>query len=142
VLICDTGPLVAALSRGDPDHQACATLLERFAGELAAPAPVVTETALFLLNSFGQRGHLRFLESIAAGEIEVLDLEPRDHGRVFELCRTYADLPLDQVDASVVALAEREGQQQVASLDRRDLTIVRLLDGGTLDLLPSPQGNP
>ncbi len=137
MLLCDTGPLVAALSRRDRDHEACRDLLRRHAGELAAPAPVVTETALFALGRFGADAQTRFLDAVAGGEIEVLDLESADHLRVSELCRHYADLPLDQVDASVVALAERLGLAQVTSLDQRHLGVVRLAKGQFLELLPS-----
>jgi predicted nucleic acid-binding protein len=136
VLICDTGPIVAALIAGDQDHEPCAQLLRRFAGELAVPSPVVTEAAIFLLGSYGSEPHLRWLNSVATGELEVLDLEPGDYGRVAQLCRSYQDLPLDQVDASVIALAERYGQQRVASIDHRHFSIVRLVDGGSLELLP------
>lgn len=137
MLICDSGPILAALSRRDVRHGACAELLRRFGDELALPAPVVTETALFLARSYGTEPHLRFLESVASAELEVLDLEVVDHRRVAELCRDYVDLPLDQVDASVIALAEHYGEQQVASLDHRHLAVVRLADGGYLELLPS-----
>jgi hypothetical protein len=44
VLICDTGPIVAALNSRDADHAACAALLTEFAGQPAVPAPVVTDT--------------------------------------------------------------------------------------------------
>lgn len=136
MLICDSGPILAALSRRDARHQACVELLQRFSEELALPAPVVTETALFLARSYGTEAHLRFLESVASAELEVLDLEPVDHRRIADLCRDYTDLPLDHVDASVVALAERLGQRQIASLDVRHLGVVRLSDGRFLELLP------
>jgi predicted nucleic acid-binding protein len=139
VLLCDTGPLVAALSRRDPHHAACSELLRRHGGELAAPAPVITETAFFALGKLGTEAQARFLDAVAAGEIEVLDLEREDHERVAELCRHYADLPLDQVDASVVALADRLGLAQVASLDWRHLGVVRLSGGRFLELLPAVQ---
>ena len=137
MMICDTGPLVAALNARDPEHRVCADLLARFAGEVAAPAPVVTETALFSLRRFGADAQLLLLESVAAGEIEVLDLEPADHQRIVELCRKYRDLPLDQVDASVIAIAERLGHRTVASIDRRHFSVVRLEDGSSLELLPA-----
>lgn len=35
------------------------------------------------------------------------------------------DLPLGFVDASVVAVAERLGERQVATLDRRHFSVVR-----------------
>jgi uncharacterized protein len=42
-----------------------------------------------------------------------------------ELVRSHADLPLGAVDASVVAIAERLGVRRVATLDRRDFSVVR-----------------
>jgi len=137
VLICDSGPILAALDARDRDHEACSELLRRFAGDLSVPAPVVTEIALFLIRSYGHERHLRFLDSVAAGELDVLDLEPADHRRVARLCATYRDIALDQVDASVIAIVEREGAHTVASLDRRHFTIVRLADGNALELLPA-----
>lgn len=136
MLICDTGPLIAALDPRDGNHEACAALLDQFAGRVHVPAPVVTEAAIFLLGRYGARPHQRFLDAVAAEELEVVNLEADDHRRVAALCRAYADLPLDQVDASVVAVAERYRQTRVASIDHRHFTIVRLANGGTLELLP------
>ncbi len=42
-----------------------------------------------------------------------------------ELVRTYADLPLRAVDASIIAIAERLNLTDVATLDRRHFTAVR-----------------
>lgn len=136
MLICDTGPLVAALNTRDPHHLACAAVLRENAGELMLPAPVVTETALFVLGRFGSEAQARFLEDVASGSFDVLDLEPDDHRRVADLCRKYADLPLDQVDAALIACAERYSQRTVASLDRRHIAVVQLADGEYLDLVP------
>lgn len=112
-------------------------LLNANANELALPAPVITETALFVLGKLGARAHTRFLDEVAAGTFDVLELEPTDHRRIADLCRKYADLPLDQVDASVIACAERFAQHTVASLDRRHIAVVGLAGGGYLDLVPS-----
>jgi len=42
-LICDTGPLYAAMDRGDADHESCVQLLASSAEQLLVPAPVVVE---------------------------------------------------------------------------------------------------
>jgi predicted nucleic acid-binding protein len=42
-----------------------------------------------------------------------------------ELMNTYGSLPLGAADASVVAIAERLGLTDVATLDRRHFTVVR-----------------
>jgi predicted nucleic acid-binding protein len=43
VIVCDTGPLVAALNAADKYHEACRELLLDVPGPLIVPAPVLTE---------------------------------------------------------------------------------------------------
>jgi uncharacterized protein len=90
VIVCDTGPLVAAV----------------------------------------------FLRSLAGGDFSPVDLTPADYLRMSELVEQYADLPLGTTDAAVVALAERLATSEVATLDRRHVTVVRPRHAGTLTLLP------
>jgi predicted nucleic acid-binding protein len=40
-LVCDTGPLLAALDRDDPDHVACANLLSTATEDLIVPGLVL-----------------------------------------------------------------------------------------------------
>lgn len=53
-----------------------------------------------------------------------------------ELVERYADLPLGAVDASIVATAERLGEVNVATLDRRHFTVVRPAHVEAFTLLP------
>jgi hypothetical protein len=55
--------------------------------------------------------------------------------RTAELVRAYADLPLGAVDASVIAVGERLKLTDVATLDRRHLTVVRPGHAAALNLL-------
>lgn len=48
----------------------------------------------------------------------------------------YANLPLGGTDASVVALAERNGANVVVTLDRRHFAVVKPRHVDALDLLP------
>lgn len=50
--------------------------------------------------------------------------------------KTYADLPLGGVDASVVAVAEHLSLRTVATLDRRHFTVVRPCHTNSFELLP------
>jgi hypothetical protein len=52
------------------------------------------------------------------------------------LVRTYANLPLGTVDAAVVATAERLRVHEIATVDRRDFTIVRPAHIEAFTLLP------
>jgi len=54
-----------------------------------------------------------------------------------ELVTTYADLPLGAVDASVLAVAERLDDLDVATLDRRHFTILRPSRGRVPTLHPA-----
>ena len=71
------------------------------------------------------QAELAFLADVRAGRFRLVDdLEP-DLDRIAELVERYADLPLGTVDASVVALIERLELREVATLDRRDFSVVR-----------------
>jgi uncharacterized protein len=53
-----------------------------------------------------------------------------------ELVETYASLRLGGVDASVIAVAERLNVATIATLNRRDFTVVRPRHVQALTLLP------
>lgn len=77
-----------------------------------------------------------FLDAVAAGEFEDVPLVENDLKRMAQLVRTYADLPLGAVDASVIAVAERLKLTDVATLDRRHFTVVRPNHVNALNLFP------
>jgi uncharacterized protein len=54
-----------------------------------------------------------------------------------DLVTKYADFPLGAVDASVIAVAERLGVHEVATLDIRHFSAVRPKHVSTLTLLPA-----
>jgi predicted nucleic acid-binding protein len=54
-----------------------------------------------------------------------VDLTSADYAQIADLVNTYESLPLGTTDASVVAIAERLGLTDVATLDRRQFTVVR-----------------
>jgi len=53
-----------------------------------------------------------------------------------ELVETYADFPLGTTDASVIALTERLGLAEVATLDHRHFAAVRPKHVNAFTLLP------
>lgn len=77
-----------------------------------------------------------FLEDVQRGAFVVDELQARDYVRVAELLSAYADLRLGFVDAAVLAVIERVGETQVATLDHRHFAVVRLKHTDALQLLP------
>jgi predicted nucleic acid-binding protein len=134
-MITDTGVVYAAMDRGDPSHPACVELLRQTGDPVVVPSPVLVE-----LDWIGDARGVPVLEAtlaaVESGAIEVLDLSPADYARVRELCRQYSDLRLGLVDASVVAVAERLGEQTIATLDHRHFSVVRPRHIASFTLVP------
>lgn len=139
MIVCDTGPLVAAAVVGDVHHRPCVDL---FAGlrladrDLLVPAPVVSETGYMLATLAGPSHEAAFIRSLAAGDFKVVDLLRADYERIAEIIDQYADFRLGHADASVLAVAERLGIAEVATLDHRHFNAVRPRHVRALTLLP------
>jgi predicted nucleic acid-binding protein len=65
-----------------------------------------------------------------------VELTADDYRRAAELVLTYEDLPSGTTDATVVALCERLGLSEVATLDRPHVTVVRPRHVEALTVLP------
>ena len=136
MILCDTGPIVAAALADDARHHEC---VELFTGlhlarrPLLVPGTVVAEVGYLLARNAGARVESLFLQALAAGassrSISVPRL-PAGGG----VGGSYADR-LGTTDATVIALAERTGVDEVATLDRRHFTVVRPSHTPSLTLL-------
>jgi predicted nucleic acid-binding protein len=136
VIVVDSGVLIAAADADDRHHHACVQLFEERGEEFVVPAGVVIEVCWMLGRHVSVDLEAELLASIADGELSVLALDRGDYGRAAELVSTYADLPLGVVDASVVAIAERLGATEVATLDHRHFSVVRPRHAPAFTLLP------
>lgn len=139
MIVCDTGPLVAAALSNDNDHAACVAMfrsLHEARRDLLVPAPVVAEVGYLLGREADPRVESLFLRSLADGDFTAVDLIPADFARMADLVVRYGDLPLGTTDAAVVAVAERLKVTDVATLDRRHFSVVRPSHADALTLLP------
>jgi hypothetical protein len=139
VILCDTGPIVAAALEDDDRHHECVELFTglHLAGRrLLVPGTAVAEVGYLLSREAGARVEALFLAASADGDFVPIDLVAEDHRRAAELVVKYADLPLGTTDATVVALAERGNIAEVATLDRRHFAVVRPRHVPALALLP------
>ena len=88
MIVCDTGPLVAALNADDKHHAACRDLLLHVRGPLIVPAPVLTEVCYLTGTRLGARAEASFLDSLAAGEMILEATTASDLTRMADLVRT------------------------------------------------------
>lgn len=135
-LICDTGPLLAALDGADPDHERCARLLTEADEDLVVPALVLAELDYWCGRRLPPAAWLIFLDDLVAGAYRIEAPTGMDLARCRDLQAQFADLSLGVVDASVVALAERLAEPKIATLDERHFRAVRAAHVGALELRP------
>lgn len=120
----DTGPVVASLDRHDSHH---AWVIERFspvAGRLVTTGAVITEAAFLLQDVSGGIRHL--VEFLAALRVEVWDCFTQARmNSAAKLMETYAGVPMDFADASLILAAEHFESGEIATLDQRGFRTFR-----------------
>jgi uncharacterized protein len=136
-LICDTGPLYAAMDRADVDHQPCAELLSQYGEPLLVPAPVLVELDWLAGGRLGPKPFSELLADVEEGALGVVDLVKLDYVRARELLAQYTNLNLGFVDAAIVAVLERLGERKLATLDHRHFGTIRPRHLDALELLPA-----
>ena len=124
LLICDTGPIVAAANIRDEYHQESRKLIEEYPGRLIVPSLVVAEVGRLLLTRISAESEADFIDDIVAGNFEVEELTKIDWLRTQRLVHQYIDLKLGVVDAAVVAVAERLRAKEIATVNSRDFRAV------------------
>jgi predicted nucleic acid-binding protein len=94
------------------------------------------EVDYWLIELGGTQVWVDFVADIVRGAYRLAHPTDADLARAAELERTYEDLDLGLVDASIIALCERLDQTALATLDRRHFSAVRPRHCSHLQLLP------
>jgi predicted nucleic acid-binding protein len=97
MIVCDTGPLVAAAISDDARNRECVDLLTSLhlaRRKLLVPGTVAAEVGYMLARDGGPDSEARFLDSMADGTFSPIDLKVEDYRRASELVTTYRDLGL------------------------------------------------
>lgn len=136
-LILDTGPVVALLDSADPEHDRCVAMVDSVGEDLVIPILVLVEVDYWLLKLYGPEPWQTFVEDIERGAYRLHPLAESALARAAELERHYASLDLGLVDAAVIATCEQLDESKVATLDRRDFSVVRPRHCEYLTLLPA-----
>jgi len=135
-LVLDTGPIVALLDVADPEHERCLKMVSDTRQDLVIPVLVLAEVDYWLLKLYGHEPWQTFVEDIDRGAYRLHALSEKTLVRAAQLEREYASLDLGLVDASVIAACEELNEPKVATLDRRDFSVVRPDHRDHLTLLP------
>lgn len=128
--------MLAALDAADPDHERCAALLGEATEDLVVPTLVLAELDYWCHRRLGVDPWIVFLEDLLAGAYRLEAPTTVDLQRCRELQTQYRDHALGVVDASVLALVERLGEDRLATLDHRHFAVLRPAHTQALELLP------
>lgn len=128
--------MVAIIDHSDPFHESCLELLETWRGTLFIPQTVVAEVGYMVGDRIGALAETRFVQDLVSGALLSARVESGDWQRIAELVWTYRDMPLGTTDASIVAIAERLGITQIATLDHRHFGAVQPVHCESFELLP------
>jgi predicted nucleic acid-binding protein len=122
-IVVDAGPLVASFDGSDKYHAEAVAFMQRAGSSLVTNLVVLSEVVALLPPRF----QLDLLDWVEAGGAEIDGATAMDLPRMTAIMRKYDDLPADFADASLVALCERRGIRDVATLDK-DFDVYRTAD--------------
>jgi uncharacterized protein len=125
MIIVDTGAFVGLFNRRDAFRNSARAAFASFQEPFITTYPVLSETCYLLFRSVGHIAQANFLRSISRGAVTVFEPEISYLDRMIDLMETYADLPMDFADASLVVLAEYLGHGRILTVDQRDFSVYR-----------------
>lgn len=133
-VLLDTGFLVALVNAADPDHAACVEVWGTLRAPLLTTEGVLIEAAHLLRRARG--GPRAAISLVWASGASVAEPTEALHARALELMDKYHDVPMDFVDATLVALAEEHGLRDILTLDRRGFAVYRIAGRRRFSILP------
>lgn len=134
--LLDSGFLYATTDKDDAHYFAAIQTLKDFDGRLILPVTILVEVAYLIHARLGHSAMRRFVEKLSATSLQFETLTSADVSRIHELLTVYADLELDFVDASVIAIAERLDIQRIMTVDQRDFRVIRPRHCEYFEILP------
>jgi predicted nucleic acid-binding protein len=125
MILADTGFFYALLDRDDAWHVRCRDAAGTLGEGLITTWPVLTETVHLVTRWLGVDPAIALMDDVATGDVTVWDPPAAARARIPVLMKTYADLPMDLADASLVLLAEHVGHGRILTTDQRDFRTYR-----------------
>ncbi len=133
--LIDAGPLIALFDRDDRFHKSVSQFFRTYKGRLLSTWPVLTETAHML--DFRIDVQTDFLKWIQRGAVEIAHLDRTHLNRIIELTETYANVPMDLADASLMVIAEQLNIREIITIDS-DYAVYRTGNNEYLNNLLAP----
>ena len=135
-VLLDSGFLIALVNANDPDHSRCGDVWASLRGNVLTVEGVLVEAAHLLRRVPG--GPDAAIGIVVTAGVESVPCDAPRLGRAAALMRRYHDVPMDLVDALLLAVAETSGINEILTLDLRGFLTYRLGRRGAFRVLPAP----
>lgn len=129
MIVIDTSAIVAYMNAADDQHGFVAGWLDDLDDDLATTPLIVAEVD-HLVSVRGGPVALKALRADLAAGAYLVEWWPSAIASTVTIANRYADTALGLADASLVALADRLGTIEIATLDDRHFRAARPLTGG------------
>jgi predicted nucleic acid-binding protein len=124
------------MDRRSRAYSAVASVIDTPTNEIVIPASAIPEASYVIGSRLGHTALRLFITDLIMLSPLIENLIFTDYERIAEVLNTYADLRLDFVDASILAIAERLNIRHILTLDRRDFNMLRPRHCAYLELSP------
>lgn len=137
MIVVDTSIIVAYMNAGDDHHRDVAEWLDELDDGLVTTPLIVAEADHLVGVRGGAAAAGALRADLLAGAYHV-EWWPEAIASAIRVAERYADIGLGLADSSLVALAERFGTRDVATLDERHFRVVQPLTAAdSFRLLPT-----
>lgn len=121
--LLDTGFVVALVNAADPDHERSVEVWRDLRAQLFSVEGVLIECAHLLRRT--KRGAAAAVHLLEDAGVRLVPMGDLGSKRPLDLMEKYRDVPMDLVDALLVAVGEKHGIREVLTLDRRGFDTYR-----------------
>ena len=137
MILVDTSAIIAALSRKQREHEACARALRDSTPPRILSPFVLAELDYFIQKYSDVDTELRFLTEVSKRVYELAPFSPEDIDKAIVVIDQYRELHIGLADASIVVLAERYGSRDILTLDERHFRALRPPGRRTFRIFPA-----
>ena len=134
--LIDTGFVIALVNARDPDHEDCVAVWRTLRARLFSVEGVLVECAHLLRRTPG--GAAAAVHIVYGSGTQIVPTSEHRAKRALALMEKYSDVPMDLVDALLVAVAEEQNVRDVLTLDRRGFGVYRARGRERFRIWPAP----
>jgi uncharacterized protein len=134
--LVDSSFLYATVDRSDKNHLQVVGLLANLSDDLFITTTVLEEVTYLIQARLGHFQVRYFVHQLHSSPVEIEVIRKADLTRIYELLDQYADMKLDFVDASMIAVAERLKIERLLTMNRREFHHIQPNHCDGFEILP------